>query len=623
MQGFHTRGRRMRHRRRAATLRCGALVLALAIGGGQAKTDVFDAPMMKGKAYVSAASSGYVSVLDLETLTVVKTISAIEGGLGEVRGAALDPTGAFLYVASRFQNSVHVISTVTDEVVETIALTGSEPYNVVVSPDGARVYVACKSSGDVAVIDTVARAETLLIDVGSSPEGIAISPDGSRVFVTNKTSDSVTVIDTATNATVGSEIPVASEPRAAAVTDDGSAVVVVGNGGLDIIDTATLTSVYVDRVDGTYGSLRDVDVVGDTAYVTDFGGFLDVFDIKKAELVERIALAHGRKAYGVAVDPDSMIALVTDESNDTIRMVDLETGFAPGFETWTGWGSRAVAFLPAGNAAPANTIRSFLLPKTVKLDGPRGSRPARLRVKSFFDTGPNPVNLTSAATLTIGESVIEIPGLTARANGRSFEYKVEGVRLTIKPSAVGSSRATLSLDVSGDVPAALARDGELDLRFKGAGFDAAGAVKLAGGKFTFGRTHGTLLSPEIDIRKAKASLAGIGRHGFKVVAGLPNEGPAPASASDVTIAFGSIYHATVPAADFVHKGNKFIFKGNASGITNVVLDYDQERIAIRGKEIDLGTVPIGPTKLLLIVTIGADTRAVEVRAVHNGKLLKY
>ena len=55
------------------------------------------------------------------------------------------------------------------------------------------------------------------IPVGSEPVGIAITPDGTKAYVTNQNANTVSVIDTATNTVVGSAIPVGSAPFGIAI----------------------------------------------------------------------------------------------------------------------------------------------------------------------------------------------------------------------------------------------------------------------------------------------------------------------------------------------------------------------------------------------------------------------
>ena len=103
-----------------------------------------------------AAASGSVSVVDLDAGKVVKTIAT---GL-HPSGLALSPDGRFVYVACANSDTVDVIATNDDAVVETIAVRpearlpfGSGPNALAVALDGGRLYVANGTNNAVAVID--------------------------------------------------------------------------------------------------------------------------------------------------------------------------------------------------------------------------------------------------------------------------------------------------------------------------------------------------------------------------------------------------------------------------------------------------------------------------------------
>jgi hypothetical protein len=142
--------------------------------------------------------------------------------------------------------------------------------------------------------------------------------------------------------------------------------------------------------------------------------------------------------------------------------------------------------------------------------------------------------------------------------------------------------------------------------------------------FKFNQSAGALIAPEIQIRRARANLPGVGRHGFKFVAGFTTvDGTAPDTAPDVTVAFGNVFNATILGSQLKRKKETWRFNGNAGGITEVILDYAHERVAVKGLNVDLGDVPPGPQPLLLILTRDEDVRAVQVRSSRIGKALRY
>ena len=81
-----------------------------------------------------------------------------------------------------------------------------------------KAYVTNQNANTVSVIDTATNAVVgSAIPVGSEPVGIAITPDGTKAYVTNRNADTVSVINTATNAVVGSPITVGDLPFGIAI----------------------------------------------------------------------------------------------------------------------------------------------------------------------------------------------------------------------------------------------------------------------------------------------------------------------------------------------------------------------------------------------------------------------
>lgn len=151
----------------------------------------------------NVANDGTVSVLAPEA-GHWKQVKSLRVGL-HPSGMALAPGKRLLYVANANSDSVSVIDTRTDEVVETIACRptsrlpfGSGSNALAVSPDGTTLYVANGTNNCVAVValGTVdvpgkeirrgAPGKLLgLIPTGWYPGGVAVSPDGKRLYVVN------------------------------------------------------------------------------------------------------------------------------------------------------------------------------------------------------------------------------------------------------------------------------------------------------------------------------------------------------------------------------------------------------------------------------------------------------
>jgi YVTN family beta-propeller protein len=151
----------------------------------------------------SVANHGSVSVVVRES-GGWKQARTIRVG-GHPCGMAVHPTGKFLYVANANSDSVSVIDTTKEEVVETIDCKpeaklpfGSGSNAVAVSPDGFTLFVANGTGNCLAVVTLGSRAGgpipvgeptpsrvTGLIPTGWYPGAVRLSADGKRLFVAN------------------------------------------------------------------------------------------------------------------------------------------------------------------------------------------------------------------------------------------------------------------------------------------------------------------------------------------------------------------------------------------------------------------------------------------------------
>src|SRR4029077_6117819 len=117
------------------------------------------------------------------------------------------------YIGNFGDQSISVIDTSTNTVIDTVHLAPNDVQGIAVSTDGSRVYAAGGENGMVSVIDTATDTVIATIPVGRAPRSVAVNPAGTRVYVGNSTDNDhggFTVID-ATNNTVVTAIPVAAE----------------------------------------------------------------------------------------------------------------------------------------------------------------------------------------------------------------------------------------------------------------------------------------------------------------------------------------------------------------------------------------------------------------------------
>ena len=184
------------------------------------------------EAYISNTESSEISVIDVDSLKVKKTIDL----KGSSLGVAVSPDGKRLfvsdwfnnclliiqlnsqqnkciqvgkapagisvseknneiYVVSRDSNSVFVVS-LSEEKVTGKILVGDHPFGIRLSPAKNHLYVTNVQSNDVSIVDLTERKEIKRVKVGKKPYCITFSMDGKKSFVTNQYSDSISIINT-------------------------------------------------------------------------------------------------------------------------------------------------------------------------------------------------------------------------------------------------------------------------------------------------------------------------------------------------------------------------------------------------------------------------------------------
>ena len=134
------------------------------------------------------ASSGTVSGIDLLT---GKVIASIAVGL-HPSGLAWDEKHQRLYVADSNSDSVSVVDTAANRLLDTIRLqpfvkkvAGISPESVALSPDQKSLYVACAGINAVGVLDLGGLHPRVagFIPTGWYPEDVVVSPDGKSIAV--------------------------------------------------------------------------------------------------------------------------------------------------------------------------------------------------------------------------------------------------------------------------------------------------------------------------------------------------------------------------------------------------------------------------------------------------------
>lgn len=214
----------------------------------------YDAQM--GRAYVIAAETGRLSVLDLHA-RILADLDLGEGAFGLAiapgggvfvtdwyggrllrldadltqiwqaetglapAGVAVSGDGAIVATADRDADTISMFDAETGRALHRVTTAGEHPFAVAFH-DG-RLWTADVMGNSVSVIDPVAGRLLGHIATGSHPYGIAFA--GGRGFVTNQYSGTVTVFDPGTLVVLDT-IEVGDYPEGIASLPDGSAVVI-------------------------------------------------------------------------------------------------------------------------------------------------------------------------------------------------------------------------------------------------------------------------------------------------------------------------------------------------------------------------------------------------------------
>lgn len=169
-----------------------------------------------GEIWISNEKDDTLSVIDTETLEVVRTIEVGE----RPRGITFSKDFSRLYVCASDSDTVQVIDPDTGEILHELP-SGEDPEQFVLHPDDRHLYIANEDDAITTVVDTVTRKVVAQIDVGIEPEGMAVSPDGTIAITTSETTNMAHWIDTETQELFANTL-VDSRPRHAEFVKEGS-----------------------------------------------------------------------------------------------------------------------------------------------------------------------------------------------------------------------------------------------------------------------------------------------------------------------------------------------------------------------------------------------------------------
>ena len=123
-------------------------------------------PASAAEIWVSNEKDDTISVIDVESLEVVRTIPTGE----RPRGITFSKDFSRLYVCASDSDAVQVMDPETGKILHELP-SGEDPEQFVLHPDDRRLYIANEDDAVTTVVDTETRKVVAQINVGIEPEG--------------------------------------------------------------------------------------------------------------------------------------------------------------------------------------------------------------------------------------------------------------------------------------------------------------------------------------------------------------------------------------------------------------------------------------------------------------------
>ena len=194
------------------------------------------------------------------------------------------------------------------------------------------MYVVCDISKNLLVIDPVARKIESVIDVQGTGHWIAVLPDASKAYVSNQSAQEyISVVDLKTRKMIG-KVPAAGGARGIVASSDGKRVFAIQGRAphLLVIDPAADT--ILDRIElqghTAAGYKLRASPDGRTLLIcSGIGGmdsYINILDLADLRGKQQVLTA-GKSSMGFAFAPDGQTALVLNDGDGTVTVIDLKS----------------------------------------------------------------------------------------------------------------------------------------------------------------------------------------------------------------------------------------------------------------------------------------------------------
>lgn len=268
-----------------------------------------------------------------------KELSSLEVG-NAPHDLAISPDHKTVYIPvygdGVYGNNPHPGHTIAVIDLATRQLSGTIDVSPYIAPHGIQVdsagklYVTCDLSRKLLVIDPKTRRIETAIDTEGTGHWVAVLPNASKAYIANKNDKRfISVIDLKSRKMTG-QIPAPNGTQGIAASPDGKRVVVsdFAEPALLVIDTATDN--VIDRValqETTRASFKPrFTPDGSKILVCSIGQGLGQVNILSTSDLhgKQQVLAAGKNPMGFAFAPDGHTALVANDGDGTVTVIDLD-----------------------------------------------------------------------------------------------------------------------------------------------------------------------------------------------------------------------------------------------------------------------------------------------------------
>ncbi|GAA5221554.1 YncE family protein [Membranihabitans marinus] len=216
-------------------------------------------------------------------------------------------------VANRSSGSISFINAETDEVIETLTISGSEPMYVVFVSAKDRIYVGDRAQKQVHVINPDSRELETSIPVGEGVFHMWADGQGKQLWVNNDIDNTISVINL-TNHTVTNTINIGVKPHDVFLTNSGTkAYVTVLIGDENVRDSvyAFSTSSFEKLASKAVGDDPHLYHLpsNNRLYVPNQSGTLFVLDENDLSTIDSVSMAG---SHGIYPSPDNKYLFITN-----------------------------------------------------------------------------------------------------------------------------------------------------------------------------------------------------------------------------------------------------------------------------------------------------------------------